>query len=192
MEQDTYIRCDWATHSELESAYHDQEWGRPVYDDRKLFEFLILEGKQAGLSWSTILVKRETLRQAFDDFDPAIIVQYDEKKIEELMQNPGVIRNRLKIKAVIDNAKIYYKVVELYGSLSDFFWGYVDHKPIQNQWTSISQVPARTELSDRISQDLKKLGFKFVGSTSIYAFMQSIGMVNDHLTSCFLYNQNVT
>lgn len=182
-------RCDWANDNTLETIYHDQEWGCPVYDDKKLFEMIILEGKQAGLSWSTILAKRETIKEAFDGLDPEIIVNYDESKIEELLQNKGIIRNKLKINAVIDNAKAYFKVKEQYGSFSAFLWSYVNNKPIQNHWTDISQVPARTELSDLISKDLKKLGFKFVGTTSIYAFMQSIGMVNDHLTHCFLYDK---
>ncbi len=188
MKEVNTIRCAWASRSELEKVYHDQEWGRPQFDDRKLFEMLILEGMQAGLSWSTILAKRETMRQAFDDFDPASILHYDERKIESLLENAGIIRNRLKIKAVIENARAYYKVLEQYGSFSNFFWQYVNHKPIQNHWTEISQVPARTELSDRISKDLKKLGFKFVGTTIVYAFMQATGMVNDHLTSCFLHD----
>ncbi|GAA0087061.1 MULTISPECIES: DNA-3-methyladenine glycosylase I [Clostridium] len=190
MKEHDCIRCDWANHNPLEKIYHDKEWGNPVYDDKKLFEMLILEGKQAGLSWSTILAKRETLRQAFDGFDPAVIIQYDDCKIEELLQNKGIIRNKLKVKAVVENAKAYYKVLNQYGSLHDFFWRYVNYEPIQNHWTEISQVPARTELSDMISKDLKKIGFKFVGSTIIYAFMQSIGMVNDHLTCCFLYDNN--
>ena len=189
METKHYKRCDWAEQNELEKQYHDTEWGVPVYDDRKLFEMLILEGMQAGLSWSTILSKRESLRSAYDNFDPAILINYDENKIEELMQNKGVIRNRLKIKSVIGNAHAYYKVQEQYGSLQDFLWKYVDYKPIQNQWSDISMVPASTALSDTISRDLKKLGFKFVGTTIVYAFMQAVGMVNDHLTCCYLHNR---
>lgn len=188
MKEGNDSRCPWAKRNELEMLYHDQEWGRPQFDDRKLFEMLILEGMQAGLSWSTILGKRETMRQAFDGFDPGMIRRYDDGKIESLLENAGIIRNRLKIKAVIENAKAYYKVAEQYGSFSNFFWQYVNHKPIQNHWTEISEVPASTGLSDRISKDLKKLGFKFVGTTIIYAFMQAIGMVNDHLTSCFLHD----
>ncbi|MZP31227.1 DNA-3-methyladenine glycosylase I [Heliobacterium undosum] len=190
MSADGCVRCDWANRSELEKAYHDQEWGRPVYDDRRLFEMLILEGMQAGLSWSTILGKRETMREAFDGFDPAVIVQYDERKINALLQNTGIIRNRLKVNAVIENAKAYFKTQSQYGSFSDFLWRYVNHEPIQNHWTDMSQVPARTELSDLISKEMKKLGFKFVGSTIIYSFMQAVGMVNDHLSYCFLDSKN--
>ncbi|MBC9786128.1 DNA-3-methyladenine glycosylase I [Heliobacterium chlorum] len=189
MRENEYVRCEWANHSTLEKIYHDQEWGRPVCDDRKLFEMLILEGMQAGLSWSTILAKRETIKEAFDGFDPTVIVQYDDAKVNDLLKNEGIIRNKLKVKAVIVNAKAYFDVQSRYGSLCNFFWRYVNHKPIQNNWTNISQVPARTELSDLISKDLKKLGFKFVGSTIIYAFMQAVGMVNDHLSYCFLHEK---
>ncbi|WP_051623496.1 DNA-3-methyladenine glycosylase I [Clostridium hydrogeniformans] len=188
-QNDKLLRCQWANNSSLERKYHDEEWGRPVHDDIKLFEMLILEGKQSGLSWSTILSKRETLREAFHGFDPSIIINYDENKIEELLQNTGVIRNRLKIKAVIDNAKAYYKVKEQYGTLDEFFWRYVNYTPIINHWKDISEVPSKTELSNIISKDLKKLGFKFVGSTSVYSFMQSSGMINDHITTCFLYDK---
>ena len=188
-QNDKLLRCQWANNSPLERKYHDEEWGRPVHDDIKLFEMLILEGKQSGLSWSTILSKRETLREAFHGFDPSIIINYDENKIEELLQNTGVIRNRLKIKAVIDNAKAYYKVKEQYGTLDEFFWRYVNYTPIINHWKDISEVPSKTELSNIISKDLKKLGFKFVGSTSVYSFMQSSGMINDHITTCFLYDK---
>ena len=190
-EKNELTRCNWANHSVLEQKYHDEEWGRPVHDDMKLFEMLILEGKQAGLSWSTILLKRETLRQAFHGFNPEIIVNYDENKIEELLQDKGIIRNKLKIKAVIENAKAYYKVKDQYGSLDNFLWRYVNYEPIKNHWTDISQVPSKTELSDIISKDLKKLGFKFVGTTSIYSLMQSSGMVNDHLTTCFLHDKDL-
>ena len=178
-------RCSWANHSALEQEYHDKEWGKPVHDDLKLFEMLILEGKQAGLSWSTILAKRETMRLAFDNFNPAIIINYGEEKIESLLQNAGIIRSRLKVLAVIHNAKMYYNLLEKHGSLNDFLWSYVDYKPIINNWTSIEQVPASTPLSERISKDLKKLGFKFVGATTVYAFMQAVGMVDDHLANCF-------
>lgn len=188
-QNDKLLRCQWANNSPLERKYHDEEWGRPVHDDIKLFEMLILEGKQSGLSWSTILSKRETLREAFHGFDPSIIINYDENKIEELLQNTGVIRNRLKIKAVIDNAKAYYKIKEQYGTLDEFFWRYVNYTPIINHWKDISEVPSKTELSNIISKDLKKLGFKFVGSTSVYSFMQSSGMINDHITTCFLYDK---
>lgn len=182
------VRCDWANRSSLEQSYHDNEWGRPVHDDAKLFEMLILEGKQAGLSWSTILAKRETLRKAFDNFDPAILVTYSQEKIDALMSDQGIIRNRAKINAVVANARAYFALTAQYGTLNEFLWRYVDYQPIINCWSEISQVPAKTALSDQISKDLKKIGFKFVGSTTIYAFMQSIGMVNDHLTACFLYS----
>ncbi|GHU05084.1 DNA-3-methyladenine glycosylase [Alphaproteobacteria bacterium] len=183
------IRCDWANHSALEREYHDKKWGVPVHDERELFKMLILEGKQAGLSWSTILRKMDTLCAAFDDFDPAVIIHYDAHKVDALLGDSGVIRNRLKINAAIQNAKAYFRLCEAHGSLDRFFWSYVDDRPIVNAWTSMAHVPARTPLSDAIARDLKKLGFKFVGSTIIYAFMQSIGMVNDHLTSCAFYRR---
>lgn len=183
-------RCDWAAHDPLNQEYHDKEWGKPVHDDRTLFKMLILEGMQAGLSWITILKKREAFIRAFDDFDPAIICQYGEDKVEELMQNAAIIRNRLKIHAAINNAKAYFVLCEKYGSLDHFLWSYVDHKPIKNAWTSMSEIPASTPLAEQISRDLKNLGFKFVGPTIIYAYMQSIGMVNDHVTTCFCYNRD--
>jgi len=182
-------RCSWAEQSEWEREYHDQEWGRPVHDDRKLFEMLILEGMQAGLSWSLILKKRENFRQAFDSFDPAIIRDYDSNKVEELLQNEGIIRNRLKINSVITNAKAYFTVQEKYGSLDAFLWSYVEGQPIVNHWESLHQTPVNSELSDRLSKDLKKLGFKFVGTTIIYSFMQAVGMINDHVTGCYLHDQ---
>lgn len=177
-------RCDWALKSKLEQEYHDEEWGIPVHDERKLFKMLILEGKQAGLSWATILAKRETLCAAFDDFDPAILVNYDSAKVEELLQNSGIIKNRLKVNAVISNAKAYWKLCEEFGSLDKYLWSFVDYKPIVNSWTKIEDVPASTPISDALSKDLKKRGFKFVGTTTIYAFMQAVGMVNDHVTYC--------
>ena len=179
------IRCAWAGNDELYQAYHDHEWGCPVHDDGQLFELLILEGMQAGLAWITILRKRENFRRAFDDFDLDTVTRYDDQKIEELMRDAGIIRNRQKINAVIHNAKLFRKIQEKYGSFDAFIWAYVDNMPIQNNWREMSEVPATTELSNRISRDLKKLGFKFVGSTIIYALMQSIGMVNDHVTNCF-------
>ena len=181
-------RCDWAVRSKLEQEYHDKEWGIPVHDDRKLFQQLILEGKQAGLSWATILAKRETLCAAFDNFDPARLVTYTEDKIEELLQNNGIIKNRQKVHAVIHNAKAYFRLCEEFGSLDNYLWSFVNHTPIQNAWTRIEEVPAKTPESDAISADLKRRGFKFVGSTTIYEFMQSVGMVNDHLTSCAFYS----
>ncbi|WP_316557142.1 DNA-3-methyladenine glycosylase I [Methanimicrococcus hongohii] len=168
----------------IEEKYHDEEWGKPLHDEKMLFEMLILEGQQAGLSWTTILKKREAMREAYDNFDPEIMKDYDEKKAAELLSNAGIIRNRLKVKAAVTNSKAYFKLVEKHGSLDEFMWAYVDGKPIQNRPKTNSEIPANTELSDRISKDLKKLGFTFVGSTIIYAYMQSIGMVNDHLESC--------
>lgn len=192
MQTEEKIRCGWAGASELYKRYHDEEWGVPCHDERKLFEMLILEGQQAGLSWITILNKRETFRQAYDDFDPGKIVAYDEKKKAELMQNSGVIRNRLKIDAAVENAKAYFRLADEFGSLDSYLWGWVGGKPIKNHWQDLGSVPARTELSDRISKDLKKRGFKFVGSTIIYAFMQAVGMVDDHISSCFRYETGET
>lgn len=182
-------RCDWAVKSELEQEYHDKVWGIPVHDDRKLFKMLILEGKQAGLSWSTILKKMDTLCEAFDDFDPAILITYDNTKIESLLQNNGIIKNRLKVNAVVNNAKAYFKLCEEFGSLDNYLWKFVNNKPIMNAWTKTEDIPANIPLSDTISKDLKKRGFKFVGTTIIYSFMQAIGMVNDHLVSCAFYRQ---
>jgi DNA-3-methyladenine glycosylase I len=177
-------RCGWAAREGLEQAYHDTVWGVPVHDDRALFRMLMLEGQQAGLSWSTILRKMDALNAAYDGFDPAILVQYGEDKVAELLGNPGIIRNRLKILAAIENARSYFSLCEQYGSLDQFLWGYVGGTPVVNHWESLSQVPASTPLSDRISADLKKLGFKFVGTTIVYAFLQAVGIVNDHLVSC--------
>ena len=181
-------RCPWAGDIPIYIDYHDNEWGRPVHDDDKLFEMLILEGMQAGLSWITILKKREAYREAFDGFSAAKIACYDENKIEELMQNKSIIRNRLKINSVVNNAKVFLAVQEKYGSFDKMIWSYVDNTPIVGHWEKIEDVPANTPLSDQISKDLKKLGFKFVGSTIIYSFMQAVGMVNDHLTDCFAYD----
>lgn len=177
-------RCGWAEHGALERAYHDEAWGVPVHDDRALFKMLILEGQQAGLSWSTILRKMGALCEAYDDFDPALLSRYGEEKVAQLLQNPGVIRNRLKIRAVIENAKAYFALCEQHGSLAAFLWEYVGGKPVVNEWTSLSEVPASMPLSDQISRDLKKLGFKFVGTTIVYAFLQAVGIVNDHLAGC--------
>jgi DNA-3-methyladenine glycosylase I len=180
-------RCGWVNQDPLYQNYHDYEWGVPVYDDRLLFEYLNLEGAQAGLSWYTILKKRENYRIAFDQFDAVKIAQYDEKKIDELLHNEGIVRNKLKVNAVITNAKAYLKVVEEFGSFSDYLWSFVSGKPIQNHFRDLSEVPATTELSDRLSKELKKRGFKFVGSTILYAFMQAVGMVNDHVATCDCY-----
>ncbi|MCL2399658.1 MAG: DNA-3-methyladenine glycosylase I [Defluviitaleaceae bacterium] len=181
------IRCKWAEESQIFYDYHDNEWGRPVHDDIKLFEMLILEGAQAGLSWLTVLKKRETYRKVFDGFDPNKIIHYDDAKIQELMANEGIIRNRLKINSAITNAKLFLNIAEKYGSFDKFIWEYVDNKPIIGHWEKLEDMPATTPISDKISKDLKKMGFKFVGSTIIYAYMQATGMVNDHTTDCFLY-----
>ena len=180
-------RCFWATESKLYQEYHDHEWGKPVYDDETLFEFLFLETFQAGLSWITILNKRENFRKAFDNFDYKIIANYGEDKYLKLLQNEGIVRNRLKIRAATTNAKLFMEIQVEFGSFSKFIWDYVGGKPIINQFKSRDEVPTRTELSNRISKDLKKRGFKFVGSTIIYAFMQATGMVNDHTIDCFKY-----
>lgn len=187
----TVIRCNWANQSEIERDYHDTEWGIPVHDDKHLFRMLMLEGMQAGLSWVTILKKRENFYKAFDLFDPEIVMHYDAHKVEALMQDAGIIRNRLKIKAVIQNARAYVTLIEKHGSLNDFLWKHVSYQPIQNAWKTFDQVPANTPLSDEISKKLKAMGFTFVGSTIIYAFMQSIGMVNDHLINCAFYNNSL-
>jgi len=183
------IRCAWAGNTQIYIDYHDKEWGRPVHDDVKFFEMLILEGMQAGLSWITILKKREAFREAFDGFDPNKIALYDEAKIQGLMTNEKIIRNRLKINAAVSNAKAFLKVIEEYGSFDKFIWGYVDYKPVTNHFEKLSDLPASTPLSDKISKDLKKMGFKFVGSTIIYSFMQATGIVNDHITDCFVYKE---
>jgi DNA-3-methyladenine glycosylase I len=181
-------RCDWAR-NELAIHYHDTEWGVPLHDDQRLFEFLILEGAQAGLSWDTVLAKRENYRAAFDNFDAGKIARYDEAKCEELMQNAGIIRNRLKIASAVRNAKCFLEVVEKEGSFDKYIWSFVGGKPIINAWEHLKQVPASTPVSDAMCKDLKKRGFNFVGSTIMYAFMQATGMVNDHLVSCFRFNE---
>lgn len=182
------IRCSWATNALL-IQYHDEEWGVPVHDDRRLFEFLILEGAQAGLSWNTILQKRDAFRTAFDHFDPVAIARYDARKIRRLLSNPGIVRNRLKIQAAISNAQAFLLVQEEVGSFDEYIWTFVDGRPISNRWKSPRDVPCNTPVSDAISRDLKRRGFTFVGSTICYAFMQAIGMVNDHTTDCFRYRQ---
>jgi len=185
----TIKRCKWANpKNELYCKYHDEDWGVPVHDDRLLFEMLILEGTQAGLSWETVLKKRENYRKAFDNFNPQKVAKYSEKKKEELLQNEGIIRNRLKIKSAIQNAQVFLKIQKEFGSFDKYIWKFVKNKPIQNIFKSLSEVPSKTELSDTISKDLKKRGMNFVGSTIIYAFMQSVGMVNDHEISCFRYS----
>jgi len=185
------VRCSWSGDLPIYHDYHDNEWGRPVHDDRKLFEMLILEGAQAGLTWITILKKREAYRIAFDGFDPNIVANYDDAKVEELMANEGIVRNRLKINSAILNAKLFLEVQKQYGSFDKFIWQYVDYTPIVGNFEKIEDMPATTEISDRISKDMKKMGFKFVGSTIIYAFMQATGMVNDHFVDCFVYEELV-
>lgn len=183
------IRCDWCLGNPLYEAYHDKEWGKPVYDDDTLFEFLTLETFQAGLSWITVLKKRENFRKAFDNFDYKKIANYKEQKIEALLQDAGIIRNKLKVKAAVTNAQAFMKIQEEFGSFSKYIWGFVDGKPIKNAFKNMSEIPANTPLSDAISKDLKKRGFKFVGTTVVYAHMQATGMVNDHITTCFRYEE---
>lgn len=183
------VRCEWAGDDPLYVDYHDNEWGAPVHDDRELFELLILEGAQAGLSWITILRKREGYRKAFDNFDPNIVAAYDQAKLEELRQDPGIVRNRLKIESAVRNAKTFLHVQQEFGSFNKYIWGFVDHQPIQNTWNQMSDLPASTLLSRQISKDLKTRGFNFVGPTIVYAYMQSIGMVNDHTVDCFRYQE---
>jgi DNA-3-methyladenine glycosylase I len=182
-------RCAWSTSNPLYIAYHDQEWGVPVHDDRLLFEFLILEGAQAGLSWITILRKRENYRQAFDRFDPQKIARYGDEKIAELLNNAGIIRNRAKINAAIGNARAFLTVQEEFGSFDAYIWRFVGGKPIDNAWTEMSQIPAKSAEAEALSKDLKRRGFKFIGPTICYAHMQATGMVNDHTVDCFRYEQ---
>ena len=182
------FRC-FGDHLPIYADYHDTEWGRPVHDDRKLFEMLILEGAQAGLSWETVLKKREAYREAFDGFDPKKVALYDDAKFAELMANAGIIRNRLKINAAVINAKLFLDIIKKHGSFDKFIWAYVDNKPIVGHWASFENMPLTTPISDKISKDLKKMGFKFVGSTIIYSFMQAVGLVNDHLKPCFVYKE---
>ena len=183
-------RCKWVDTKNPQCVkYHDHEWGVPIHDDNKLFELLILEGAQAGLSWSTVLKKRENYRRAFNNFDYEEIANYDKDKIKKLLENEGIIRNRLKIESAIRNAKILLEIRKQFGSFDNYIGSFVNNKPIINKFKSLSEFPARTELSDKISEDLKKRGMNFVGSTIIYAFMQAVGMVNDHEISCFRYNE---
>ena len=177
-------RCPWATKNPLDAQYHDEEWGAPLHDDRLLFEFLILEGAQAGLSWSTVLAKRENYRHAFDHFNVAKVARFNDAKIESLMQNAGIIRNRLKITSAIKNAQAFIAVQKEFGSFDTYIWAFVGGNPIQNKWRLMSEAPAKTDISDTMCKDLKKRGFTFVGSTICYAFMQATGMVNDHLLDC--------
>ena len=179
-------RCDWAT-TPLGIAYHDHEWGVPVHDDRTLFEFLILEGAQAGLSWETILRKREAYRAAFDEFDPAVVAKYDKRRVANLLANPGIVRNRLKIESTVQNARSFLQVQREFESFEKYVWQFVGGEPRVNRWKRMADIPPKTIESDTLSKDLQRRGFRFVGSTICYAFMQAVGLVNDHLTSCFLY-----
>lgn len=182
------MRCPWAV-TEISSNYHDHEWGVPVHNDQKLFEFLILEGAQAGLNWETILKKREAYRDAFMKFEPARVARFDSIQIENLLLNPGIIRNRRKIESAIKNANVFLKIQDEFGGFDQYIWGFVGRKPIQNQFHDLSEIPAETELSRQISKDLKQHGMSFVGSTIMYAFMQAVGMVNDHLVECYRFNE---
>ena len=182
-------RCGWAGNDPLYVAYHDEEWGVPVHDDRALFEFLILEGAQAGLSWSTILKKRENYRRAFDRFDPRKVARYDEGKAAELLSNPGIVRNRLKVAAAVQNAQAFLAVQKEFGGFDVYVWQFVGGQPKRNAWKTLKEIPAKTAESDAMSKDLKKRGFSFVGSTICYAFMQAVGLVNDHVVGCFRYKE---
>ena len=182
-------RCAWSSNDKLYIRYHDKEWGVPVHNDKKLFEFLVLEGMQAGLSWLTILRKRNNFRMAFDNFDFNKVAKYDKKKINSLLKDQGIIRNKLKIEAAVTNAKAFIDLRKDFGTFDKYIWDFVNGKPVQNKFKSLKEIPAKTELSDKISKDLKERGFRFVGSTIIYAHMQATGMVNDHTIDCFRYNE---
>lgn len=182
-------RCEWAGSDPLYVHYHDTEWGVPLHDDRQLFEFLILEGAQAGLSWITILKKRQNYREAFDNFDARKVVSYDDRKIGELLDNPGIVRNRLKIAAAVRNAEVFLSVQNEYGSFDKYIWQFVNGKSKKNRWKSLAEIPASTDVSNAMSRDLKRKGFGFVGPTICYAFMQAVGLVNDHTIDCFRYNE---
>lgn len=182
-------RCDWCGSEPIYVDYHDKEWGVPVHDDRTHFEMIILDGAQAGLSWITILKRRDGYREAFDNFDIKKVSKYSDKKIEKLLTNPGIIRNRLKVNSAVKNAKAFLEIQKEFGSFDDYIWQFVNHKTIQNKWKKMSHLPAKTAESDAMSKDLKKRGFSFVGSTICYAYMQAAGMVNDHITSCFRYKE---
>jgi DNA-3-methyladenine glycosylase I len=183
-------RCDWNSIDDpLYRTYHDTEWGVPVHDDRRIFEYLILEGFQAGLSWYTVLKKRSNFRKAFDDFNPETIAGYDSEKISQILSDPSIIRNRLKVESAVNNAKAFLKVQKEFGSFDRYIWGFVDYRPILNRWRSTKEVPSTSPISDKLSRDLVSRGFRFVGSTICYAHMQATGMVNDHLISCFRYRE---
>jgi DNA-3-methyladenine glycosylase I len=183
------IRCGWAGTDPTYVGYHDTEWGVPVHDDQRLFEFIVLEGAQAGLSWITILRKRDAYRAAFDQFDPEKVARYDARRVAKLLSNEGIVRNRLKVESAVKNARAFLEVQEEFGSFDAYQWGFVDGRPIVNRYESMQQIPARTPLSDKLSKDLKQRGFNFVGSTIIYAHMQAVGMVNDHVLDCFRHRQ---
>ncbi len=185
----TLKRCPWTSDDPLMIAYHDKEWGVPLHDDRALFEFLVLEGAQAGLSWSTVLRKRENFRRAFQEFDPVVVARYKEKDVQRLLKNEGIIRNRSKIEAAIANAKLVLEIQEEFGSFDAYIRQFIGYKPVQHRFTRLAEIPATTDESDVMSKNLKKRGFKFVGSTICYAFMQAVGMVNDHLVDCFRYEE---
>lgn len=182
-------RCPWASHSPLETAYHDSEWGVPCHDDTRLFEFLTLEGAQAGLSWLTILQKRQGYRDAFAQFDAHVVARFTESDIASLLNNPAIVRNKLKVHSTVNNAQAFLAAQEKYGSFSQYIWSFMGDKPLINYWETVQEVPAQTALSAAIAKDLKKHGFRFVGSTTVYAFMQAVGMVNDHLVSCFRHKE---
>lgn len=180
-------RCSWCLRSEAERHYHDTEWGVPSHDDRHLFEFLVLEGAQAGLSWTTILNKRAGYRRAFAGFDPARVARFSEAGIRSLLEDPGIVRNRLKVESAVSNARAFLEIQAAHGSFSDYLWDFVDGQPVRNAWKSLAEVPASTPLADRLSRALKKRGFRFVGPTVCYAYMQAVGLVNDHLVDCYRY-----
>ncbi|MDR2883659.1 MAG: DNA-3-methyladenine glycosylase I [Deferribacteraceae bacterium] len=182
-------RCEWCLKPEIYTIYHDTEWGVPVYDDRKLFEFLLLESAQAGLSWLTILKRREGYRRCFAGFDPEVVAKFTEEDQARLMGDTGIIRNRLKIKSAVNNARIFLEVAAKHGSFSNYMWNFVDGKPIVNQWKTLSEIPACTPLAEKMAKEFKKLGFTFLGKTVLYAHMQATGLVNDHIVSCFRYNE---
>ena len=192
MTEDSKNRCPWCEGTELYRRYHDEEWGVPVHDDRRHFEFLVLESAQAGLSWSTILKKRENYRKAYRRFDPAVVARFGARDRERLLNDAGIVRNRLKIESSINNAKRFLEIQRQFGSFDAYLWGFVGGRPVVNRWKTLSEIPANTELSDTISKDLKARGFRFVGSTIIYAHLQAVGVVNDHLTGCFRHAELVS
>ena len=187
----TQTRCEWAK-NDLAIEYHDEEWGVPVHDDRTLFEFLILEGAQAGLSWDTILAKRARYREVFADFDPVRVARLTPARLERILLDPGIVRNRLKVESTVSNARVFLELQDEHGSFADYLWSFVDGTPIQNRWRSLREVPATTPLSDRISKEWKRRGLRFVGSTIVYAYLQGVGVVNDHVVSCFRHRQVAT